>query len=233
MRRLTNALFLCIVLGLISQSARAAVDEVLLGYASALQPITFIGNSAQNDVSVTLGACSGGTCTLDGFGLDIVTVSGSTSFNTGSWSITSNQNDAILLTDDGNGLWTMNGPSLVFSYGFGSTVLLAGNINLATVQQSPDKSSAVFQNNSLTQTTGSLAGVFGSGSIINWAVSFAPPIDFSQLIKQNGTVSVYSALGDVVPAPEPGTLLLIGSALVLVGGMLRRQSTSASKDSAS
>jgi hypothetical protein len=204
-------------------TAQAAVDEIVLG--SLLQPVTFYGTNSNNSVNVTLGNCSGSGCSLSGVGFGWVTSgSGAMSWNAGTWTIATPASSTITMTDDGSndGSWTVTGPQLIFSYGFPGTVLLNGTINLATVQSSSNVG-VDFQNNTLTQTTGQLASEFTSGSVVDWKVLLSPSLDLYSLLNTNKKLVAYATTGDIVPAPEPGTLLLIGSGLVLAGGMMRRR----------
>ena len=205
-----------------SGTAQAAVDEIVLG--SLLQPVTFSGTNSANSINVTLGNCSAGGCSLSGVGFGWTTSGLDTTWNAGTWSISTPTNSPITMTDDGtnDGLWSLTGPQLTFSYGFPGTVLLTGAINLSTVSNS-GKTEADFQGNTLTQPSGTLASQFTSGSLIDWQVLHSPSLDLYSLLNTRNKLVAYSTTGDIVPAPEPGTLLLIGSGLVLAGGILRRR----------
>lgn len=206
-----------------SGTARAAVDEIVLG--SLLQPVTFYGTNSAHSINVSLGNCSAGGCSLSGVGLGWTTSSsGSVALNGGTWTISTPSNSTITMTEDAtnDGLWMLTGPQLLFSYGFPGTLLLGGAINLATVQ-SPTPVGANFQNNTLTQTTGTLASTFAPGSLIDWQVLLSPSVDLHSLLGTTNRIVAYATAGEIVPAPEPGSLLLIGSGLVIAGGILRRR----------
>ena len=202
---------------MISGTAQAAVDEIVLG--SLLQPVTFSGIGSPDSVSVALGNCSGSGCSLSGLG-----AGWAGSWNAGTWTISTPAASTITLTDDGtnDGLWSVSGPQLTFSYGFPGTVLLAGAINLATVQISPT-TGIDFKGNTLTGTSGTLANEFVSGSRIEWQVLSAPSLDLYTLLDNKNKLTAYAVTGEIVPTPEPGTLFLIGSGLILAGGILRRR----------
>jgi hypothetical protein len=225
MRKLLSATFV-LVLGLgVTQSMRASMDEIVLGAAD--QPVTFLSNGS--DLFVNLGTCVSGTCTLSGdlaFGQGKFAVGGA-----GPWSMTSQEN-SISLTQDGPGLWLMNSADIVtFSFGTAGA-LLTGNLNLQTVVQVPNTLTAVFDHNSntLTNLGGSLAPLFGpAGGIVDWTVAFDGPTDLTTLLTRGGQVqtSGFMSSGEIVPTPEPGSMLLIGSGLVLAGGLLRRRKAAA------
>lgn len=210
---------------MISGTAHAAVDEIVLG--SLLQPVTFSGNGSHDSINVTLGNCSGSGCSLSGLGAGWTTRDGTTTFDAGTWTISTPASATITLTDDGtnDGFWSVSGPQLTFSYGFPGTVLLTGMINLATAQTSPT-TGVDFQDNTLTRAGGRLASEFTSGSKISWQVLSIPSLDLYSLLDSKNTLTAYTTTGEIVPAPEPGSLLLIGSGLVLVGGILRRRNRS-------
>lgn len=227
MRKFLSVAFL-LTLGLgVTQSMRASMDEIVLGGAD--QPVTFLSNGS--NLLVNLGTCSSGTCTLSGdlaFGQGQFASGGS-----GPWSITSQEN-TISLTQEGSGLWLLNSPDLVtFSFGVGGA-LLTGDLNLQTVVQVPNTLTAVFDHNSntLTNLSGSLAPLFTqAGGIIDWTVAFDGAKDISMLLSAPaGThISGMMSSGEIVPTPEPGSLVLIGSGLILAGGLLRRRAAGAAK----
>ncbi|MGH9665218.1 MAG: PEP-CTERM sorting domain-containing protein [Bryobacteraceae bacterium] len=227
MRKLLSAAFLLTLCLGVTPAMRASMDEIVLGGAD--QAVTFLSNG--NNLLVNLGACANGTCTLSGdlaFGQGKFAVGGA-----GPWSITSQEN-TISVTPDGTGLWLLNSPDIVtFSFGNGGA-LLTGNLNLQTVVQVPNTLTAVFDHNSntLTNLGGSLAPLFGpAGGIIDWTVAFNGGTDLSTLLSQTQggarQISGVMSSGEIVPTPEPGSLVLIGSGLVLAGGLLRKRNAAA------
>jgi hypothetical protein len=111
-----------------------------------------------------------------------------------------------------------NGTNLVFRWGGGSCAstgtgcILAGDLALVTVTTSSSGVLGIVNLNAdanLTNLTGSLASTFGAP---------AGAVDFTFRVK-GGTISS----GEVVPTPEPSSLLLLGTGLIGLGGAVRRR----------
>ena len=208
------------IAALVSRAAFADVNIISLG--AAVGDVTFTGDGTS--VGMTLGNCAGGTCSLSGplaFGYGDLA-----SF--GSWTISTSASNQIALTEDSSGQWSVSDTSPVyFSYGIGGA-LLNGTINLVNMFQWGGN---YFSTSGGTMTTdpktgGSLAQNYGQTGAISWTVDLGGSIDLGTLLGSAGfghIVQGQAIMGELNPTPDPPTLILIGSGLVLGGGFMRRR----------
>ncbi len=74
----------------------------------------------------------------------------------------------------------------------------------------------------LTNLTGIVAQYFPGGALLDLTLKFTTGQDFSKLAPGK-SVSDGIGSGDVTQTPEPGTMALLGSGILLLGGYLRKR----------
>jgi PEP-CTERM motif len=190
----------------------------LHGSASTLT-FTGDGSGSPSTISFTLGAeCPSGSCTA-------VQNGGPSGFYdiTGSPSIT--------LTNVNTFEWTVaQSAPLTFSFcstvdcgGAGNVTYLTGTLELVDLLQGGNIGSYNYTGNAnLTVTGGTLA--FTPQGIANINLQFKSLTDLSLLLDTTGSVPGVSISGGTIdPTPEPSTMLLFGSGLLLAGAIIRRR----------
>jgi len=185
---------------------------------------------------ITLGPSSGNiTFTSNGSGsatVSLGTLTG-TAFGTGA---AASGPAAYSLTQSGNINMTYNGTfwditqdnPISFCYGGSGSCdgsLLTGDLQLVSFFQTGK--SGTFNGNleaNLTITGGSLAGVFGG---IGHAAMLSFTVDLASLngdlSTTEGSFSGPISAGELKPVPEPATLGMLGTGLMLLGGAIRRR----------
>jgi hypothetical protein len=134
-------------------------------------------------------------------------------------------------------------PSTNLNFYYGSTGpggkdagFLAGQLNLVSLTQTPSGKTGVFNESlvvNLTNIPGvcasvsgacSLAGAFSAGGEVQLTLRFTST---KSLFNTAGTELAFISTGSVTPVlPEPGSLAMLGSGLICLGGVVRRRSTS-------
>jgi hypothetical protein len=144
--------------------------------------------------------------------------------SSGPYSITAPSGVTATGTLTGPDTWSISQTgSLLFSYGTSGS-LLTGNLQLVDLSQS--SSIGTFNDQlvaNLTITGGSLAGLFSpSGGIAQLIIDLPSGVDLSTLTTgQTETANVSE--GSIYQTPEPGSMLLIGSGLLGLAGLVRRR----------
>lgn len=220
-RKLTLAALVAIGLLLCSIPA-AAQSQITLGGSRGLLTFTGMGSGSPNTLSLNFGSCKSGTCSLGGTG------SGTGALTSGpSHYQFINTAGAITLTlaNAALGEWNVSQTSAtIFNYGSNGS-LLSGTLDLLNFVQSLGSSGGMFNyagNANLTITGGSLASAFSSSNgILDIKIFFRSATNIESLLGTSGRIGSQIASGNVLPAPEPSSILMLGSGLMLAGGMLR------------
>jgi hypothetical protein len=184
--------------------------------------------SSPNDSFVFTGNGSGG------FSLNLVNVIGNavgqgSLDGHGRYSIS--QNGAVITsgTSCGAGCYNINqSADLIFKYGSTATngSLLTGDLQLLNITQTPSTKSGVFNEAlvvDLTITGGSLASKFAGGTgILQITLLFTSSESLSSLkSKQILDAAIHDGTVNPLLLPEPGSLALLGTGLVSLGGVVR------------
>jgi hypothetical protein len=209
------------VLALLTTAVATATaqDQITLGASS--NSMTFTGDGS-GDWTLTF---AGGAMTGAAFGTGILT-SGPTSY-----SITQG---AVTIAGTTTGIpnyWTISqsGP-LTFCYGgCGASSLLEGNLQLVNLNQTPGIAIGDFNDTltvNLTNLTGSLvtSGAMTTQGKVDITIIFATTTDL-QSLPMGGTLVAGISSGEVRPTPEPVSMALVGSGLILLGALVRRRRT--------
>jgi hypothetical protein len=209
-------LFGVLALALTVCSAANAQTQVSLG-PTANGSIAFIGNSG--NVSINLGSCSGGTCTLQGLSAILPPLPA------GPDSYTIVQTGAISLAS--NGSVTQANP-ISFSYNSGTGLTLTGTLQLVNFIQAG--ASGLFNDNlmaNLSNLGGTLASSFtsqgGPNAVTSITIVVQSGANVFNLFSSNGTAYAHISTAAIVPTPESSTLVLFGTGLLAVGFLLWRR----------
>ncbi|HXM20951.1 MAG TPA: PEP-CTERM sorting domain-containing protein [Terriglobales bacterium] len=125
--------------------------------------------------------------------------------------------------------WSLSGPAIGFDFYSGAnktgTDWLNGSFQLVSMTQTKNINGSSFNQFvtlNFTPTGGILKQYFTSGGFIKLNVEFTTAKSIETIPKGQGRFGwVFD--GSVTPTPEPGTMALLGSGLLLVGGLLRRK----------
>jgi hypothetical protein len=217
-RRLTIAALVAIAVFL-SPGLAIAQDQITLG--GSVQAVTFQGSTgSMTTESVTLGQCNKKTsaCNLSG------TAFGSGTLGSGPapYSITSTLNSITMtLVDAAAGIWSFTQTSAVnFLYGTVMSPFLTGSLTLTQMDQAPGSTTAIADATMLV-TGGSLAPLIGSNGAVDVTIKFLTKTNLESLLGTNNVIRGKVSSGEILPTPEPNSILLIGSGLLVGGSMLR------------
>lgn len=206
----------------VGSAAANAQTQVSLG-PTANGSIAFVGSSG--NVSINLGSCSSGTCTLQGLSAILPP------FPAGPDSYKIVQTGAISLAS--NGTVTQANP-ISFSYNSGTGFTLTGNLQLVNFIQAG--ASGLFNDNlvaNLSNLGGTLAPSFtsvgGPNAVTSITIVVQSGANVFNLFTTNGTALAHISTGAIVPAPESSTLVLFGVGLLAVGFMMWRRNGAAAQ----
>jgi len=206
------------------------VLTIAVSTATAQNSITF-GSTNSNTLTFTGAASSGWTLTFAGNDLTgTATGAGGWSSISGTYSI----NDAGLTitgTSTGPGTWNIaqtgtnpitGNSSMAFSIG----TLLTGDLQLINLGQLGKTGVTNYDFVAdMTVTGGSLDSLVG-GVGANMKVQITLDLDSATSLAAlgvNGTEGAKVSSGEIDQTPEPGSMALVGSGMLLLGGLVRRR----------
>jgi hypothetical protein len=195
-------------------------NEINLG--AATQKTVLTGTGSSDSVSLDLGSCSGGNCTLSGVGTGVGLLA-----SKGQYSFSTPANLDVQLTDPVNGVWQVMDSSndMTFSYSYKGTNELSGVLNMVDFIQVPPSLSngqdRYVLDAFVTVTGGTLD--FKPGMSLQLKYGAVPGYLNSLLGSGNvgSTISTQYGQGTVAPTPEPASVFLLGAGFLLAGGILR------------
>ncbi len=219
-----------VILGLVlSLWARNADAQTQITLGNSSQDVTFQATSG-TDVNVAVGSCTSttftGTCTLSG-----------TAFfsSVGTFTITTTTSGSTPMTASfvGSGLFdvSMNGATSTFDYHDGTNTL-DGSITWTTVANGSTQPHlngiitglSVSGNSAFTSTfSGSAAFVTLITQNMSCTMSVSPCTLENLLLNTSAQGSALTGSSNVIPSPEPASMVLFGTGLLAIGGFVRRK----------
>lgn len=221
MRKLLFSLLLTGLVFAFGASPASAQSSISLASPSS-GTVTFTSatpGTGGTDMTMLLGSCSlGGSCITG-------TASGTGALASSGFYKISGEILGLFSTSTGN--WDAVG-TLAFAYNSAAdlvsgTNFLTGTLSLINLTQSG--ATGTFNTNlvaNLTITDGSLMSVFTAAGGIATVTITLPISSLSTLV---GSTTATTVTGVIFPTPEPGSMILLGSGLLAVGGFLRRRIT--------
>jgi hypothetical protein len=200
-------------------STATAQNQITLG-GTAANSLTFTGEGSGN-WTLTF---AGGTLTGTAFGTGTL--------NSGPDPYTISQSGVTITgTYLGSDTWSIaQSGSLAFCYGgCGASALLTGNLQLINLAQTD--STGTFNDSlsaNLTSLGGSLASLLGSGGVLSITIDFSTPTNLASLTP-GATLGANVSSGELFPSPEPASMVLVGSGLMLLGGFVQRRRRTAQR----
>jgi len=229
MKKLLLPVLTLTVMALMVQTASAQSNIDMGKSTSGLIQFKALGS---NGSSVMLNMCSkvkNGVCTLGGVGGPGTGQGGFFGIN-GFYSITGGGVIGTLTSASGctTCVWSLNNQSLGFAFGTnpGGNDLLQGTFTLVSLTQTKNVNGIGFNQAlavNFNATGGSLKSYFENGKgTISINIQFTTANSLMTLPKGASRFG-WVVDGDVTANPEPGTMALLGSGFLIVGGLLRRK----------
>jgi len=198
-----------------------------------------VGGQATAQTQITIGNSTSGTITFSGAGTTTVSFVGNCGYancvsgyaylgaSAGTYNMWITGNNPTLTATGNPSLFAvnMNGGTLHFSFSLGSSSF-AGTITLTTLKDGSLAPQFLGSLN-VTTATGVFAGVYSPGQTVPFDLTISLP-NGSAFVDQvnSGLASSTSgsiSSGEIIPAPEPGTIALLGTGLLAIGGFLKRR----------
>jgi hypothetical protein len=215
------ALVLVIALGAVTASAQVDITLGVPGSpATSSGTVTFTGTGGGNE-SITFGGCpaaASGDCwsgNTTGFAGPHNVVGDFWEINFAGVGVTMNPSGTI----------TQTGPA-AFTLGtsFGDGSLLTGTLQLVNLGQIGGTGNFNYDlTANLTVTGGSLASFFYNGTGVTTITILLAPGQSIIGLAGGTSVTGNNPVGTLTSTPEPSSVLLLGSGLLMFGGVLRRK----------
>jgi hypothetical protein len=192
------------------------VNFIALGGSGGGTPVTFTGLNGGNSFSVNFNVKN---LLAAGFG---------TMASNGFYTI---QNSGAMVTSNGScgtGCWLLSQTQgLLFKYGStaGASNLLLGSLQLLDITQSAPTRGGIFNDNLMVNLiinpSSSLASAFANNKgIVTLQIHFKSTTDLATLL--SGQTLAAGIVGGTVSAPEPASLIMLGTGLLALAGLVRR-----------
>jgi len=213
MRKTLLVLAALVVLATVTSTAMAATNQITLG-GTATDTLTFKGNATGWTLTFASNLLSG-TATGQG---TLAPITGTYDINSTGVTITG--------TSSGSNTWNISqSGGLNFSIMSGMTDLLSGTLQLVSLAQT--SSTGTFNYDlaaNLTVTGGSEQSLFGNSGIVGITIDFDSSTSLSTIVGTSNTLGANVSSGEIY-TPEPMSMVLVGSGLILLGGLARRRRT--------
>ena len=234
MFRSLACLSLIVFVVVIGSGSASAQVQITLGQSTDLA--TFI-RAAGPQLNLQLGTCSITSCTLSSPANSYLSINGTPSSNFGSYTFTTGNAAMPFLTQSsaGSGVfnYNSNGQGTSFAISFPAGGLFAGNLSLAltflTVTGGTFSDSTFHGNYVVSTVTGGLGQFFPQNAVNEFDFTVRTGRTLQDLFDNgaNGTQTSGTITSGSIHTPEPASIALFGSGLLLLGRVLRRRKNSA------